>query len=216
MLAGVAVLAWLVAVEVGTDGWYRLHEGRQTPQPLWTVALPTGMPGFQNLKVDDVSRSLLRYDEGGEARWHLAGPTAGECTAFFFRWEPGRTSTTLAVMHQPTTCLPSSGLHQTQDFGVLPMPAPGGFTLPVHGYEFTLRGQTLHVFYVVWQDQTGYELPGPATAASADRLLPVRQGQRNLGQQTLELFLSGLPDAETARAACAQTLQEIVRPKRRG
>ena len=117
-------------------------------------------------------------------------------------------------MHQPTTCLPSSGLQQTGDFGVAAVPVPGGFTLPVHAYEFRLRGTLLHVFYVVWQDRTGYALPGPATAASADRFAAVWSGRRNEGQQTLELVLTGTRDAEEARALCAKTLQEIVRPKK--
>ena len=207
------MLVWLAAVEIGTEAWYRLHERGATPHPLWTVAMPKAAPGFQAVPVDDVSRSLLRYDEGQEARWRCPGTPGGSCTAFFFRWEPGRTSTTLAVMHQPTTCLPSSGLQQVHDFGLSPMAAPGGFTLPVHAYEFRLRGQPLHVFYVMWQDRTGYELPAPATAASADRLTAVWKGQRNLGQQTLELVVAGTPDAGAAKALCMQTIQQIVRPK---
>ena len=72
-----AILAWLAAVEIGTEGWYRLHEHGRTLRPSWTVAFPQNAPGFQKLTVDDVSRSLLRYDEGREARWRLAGSPAG-------------------------------------------------------------------------------------------------------------------------------------------
>ena len=208
-----AMLAWLAAVEIGTEGWYRLHERGRIVRPSWTVAWPREAPGFQNVPVDDVSRSLLRYDEGKEARWHLPGPPAGNCTAFFFRWEPGRTSTTLAVMHQPTTCLPSSGLRQIADAGINQVPAPGGFTLPVHGYEFQLHGQPLYVYYVVWQDRTGYELPAPASARSGDRLAAVRLGERNLGQQTLELVVTGTADSQAANTWCGQVIEQIVHPK---
>ena len=211
--ASLLILGWLALTEAGTEGWYRWHERGRTERPLWTISLPEKAPRFQRVKVDEVSRSLLRYDEGLEARWRDPGPTAADCTAFFFRWEPGRTSTTLAVMHQPTTCLPSSGLRQVHDFGVEPVPVPGGFTLPVHAYEFSLRGRPLHVFYVVWQDRTGYELPAPATVASEDRLSAVRLGQRNLGQQTLELVISGAPDAAAARTLAVDTLQSIIRPR---
>ena len=211
--AAVAALAWLAAVEVGTEGWYRLHERGRTPRPSWTVAFPQDAPDFQSLTVDDVSRSLLRYDEGREARWHVAGPPAGFCTAFFFRWEPGRTSTTLAVMHQPTTCLPSAGLRQVADDGIEPVAAPGGFALPVHGYEFDLHGQPLHVYYVVWQDRAGYELPAPEAAGWSDRFAAVRAGERNLGQQTLELVVTGARDARAADALCGQIIDRIVRPK---
>ena len=212
-VAIVAVLAWFVGVEVGTESWYRLHERGRSVRASWTVAWPREAPGFQKLPVDDVSRSLLRYDEGGEARWHLEGPPAGNCTAFFFRWEPGRTSTTLAVMHQPTTCLPSSGLRQIADAGINPVTAPGGFALPVHGYVFQLHGQPLYVYYIVWQDRTGYELPDAGSEQSRDRLAAVRLGERNLGQQTLELVVTGTPDLQAANVLCGQVIDQIVRPK---
>ncbi len=206
-----AALAWLAATELGTEAWYRLHERGRTPQPTWTVAFPEHEPGFRRLNVDDVSRSLLRYDLGLETRWHSTGQPAADCTGFFFRWEPGRTSTVLAVMHQPTACLPAAGLRQVQDLGVAPVPAPGGFTLPVHAYEFRLHEQPLYVFYVVWQDQTGYELP--AAAVGVSRFTAVRLGQRNQGQQTLELVVTGAADAEAARLVCGRVLGQIVKPK---
>lgn len=208
--AGVAV--WLLAAEIGTEAWYRVHESGRAPKPGWTVAFPTGAPGFRRLEVDDVSRSLLRYDLGLKSWWRSPGPPDGDCTGFFFRWEPGRTSTLLAVMHQPTACLPASGLRQVQDFGVAPVAAPGGFTLPVHAYEFRLREQSLYVFYVVWQDQTGYELPA-AGADGVSRFAAVRRGQRNRGQQTLEVVVTGTADAGAASAVFARTLGQIVRPK---
>ena len=208
-----AALAWLAVVEIGTEGWYRLHERGRVPRPSWTVAFPHDAPGFQPLTIDDVSRSLLRYDEGREARWHVAGPPAGFCTAFFFRWEPGRTSTTLAVMHQPTTCLPSTGLRQVADAGIAPVAAPGGFSLPVHGYAFDLHGQPLYVYYVVWQDRAGYELPALEAAGWSDRFTAVRAGERNLGQQTLELVVTGTRDFRAANVLCGQLIDRIVRPK---
>ena len=207
-----AVLTWMASVEVGTEGWYRVHERGRVMRPSWTVAWPEDAPGFQRLTVDDVSRGLLRYDEGKEARWHLPGLTAASCTGFFFRWESGRTSTTLASMHQPTTCLPSSGLRQVNDAGIISMPAPGRFALPVHVYEFQLHGQPLFVYYIVWQDQTGYELP-TAPDQRADRLAAVRAGQRNLGQQTLELAIAGTADAQAANTFCEQVIERIVRPR---
>ena len=212
-VALIAVLGWMSVVEVGTEGWYRLHESHQALRQAWTVVWPEQAPGFQKLTVDDVSRSLLRYDEGREARWHLPDSPAGTCTAFFFHWKPGRTSTTLAVMHQPTTCLPSSGLQQIADSGIHPVPAPGGFTLPVHGYEFQLHGQPLYVYYVVWQDRAGYELPASASTQSSDRLAAVRLGERNLGQQTLELVVTGVTDIQAADALCGNVVNQIVRPR---
>ncbi len=216
--SAVAILVWLLTVEAGTSAWYRLHERGRVFRPSWTVALPVDAPGYKPLPVDDVSRSLLRYDVGLSARWHTpdadgAGP-GGDCTLFFFRWEPGRTSATLAAMHQPTTCLPASGLTQIADGGVLSMPGPGGVTLPVHAYEFQLKRQHLFVYYVVWQDQTGYDLPDAGTALGVrDRLGAVWRGQRNLGQQTLEVVLTGPASASQAAAAAQEQIERVVRAK---
>ena len=216
--SAVAILVWLLMVEVGTSAWYRTHERGRVFRPSWTVALPTDAPGFKPLPVDDVSRSLLRYDVGLSAHWRLPdadGPGAGgDCTLFFFRWEPGRTSATLAAMHQPTTCLPASGLTQIADGGVLSIPGPGGGTLPVHAYEFQLRRQHLFVYYVVWQDQSGYEVPGAGSGQSVrERLDAVRRGQRNLGQQTLEMVLTGPATAAQAAAAARAQIERVVRAK---
>ncbi len=216
--SALAIVAWVLAVEAGTSAWYRLHEHGRVFRPSWTVALPTDAPGFKPLPVDDVSRSLLRYDVGLSARWHLpdadgTGP-GGDCTLFFFRWEPGRTSSTLAAMHQPTTCLPASGLTQIADGGVLSMSGPGGVTLPVHAYEFQLRRQHLFVYYVVWQDQTGYDVPDAGRGQGMrDRLDAVRRGQRNLGQQTLEVVLTGPATAGQAAAAAREQIERVVRAK---
>ncbi len=213
-----AILAWLLAVEAGTSAWYRMHEHGQVFRPAWTVALPTDAPGFKPLPVDDVSRGLLRYDVGLSAHWHTpdadgTGP-GGDCTLFFFRWEPGRTSATLAAMHQPTTCLPASGLTQVADGGTLSMPGPGGVTLPVHAYEFQLRRQRLFVYYVVWQDRTGYEMPDEGSRLDLrERLGAVRRGQRNLGQQTLELVLTGPASAAQAAAMAQAQIERVVRAK---
>ena len=211
-----AILAWLLAVEAGTSAWYRLHEHGRVFRPAWTVALPTDAPGFKALPIDDVSRGLLRYDVGLSARWRTpdADGSPGDCTLFFFRWEPGRTSSTLAAMHQPTTCLPASGLTQIADGGVLSMPGPGGVTLPVHAYEFLLRRQHLFVYYVVWQDQTGYDLPeGAGGLGMRARFDAVRRGQRNLGQQTLELVLTGPAQAAQAAVLAQQQIERVTRAK---
>ncbi len=209
-----AILAWLLAAEAGTSAWYRLHEHGRVFRPAWTVTLPTDAPGFKPLPIDDVSRGLLRYDQGLSARWRTPDADGGphdDCTLFFFRWEPGRTSATLAAMHQPTTCLPASGLTQIADGGVLSMPGPGGVTLPVHAYEFQLKGQRLFVYYVVWQDQTGYELPGAGGGLSVrERLDAVWRGRRNLGQQTLELVLTGPASAAQAAAAAQRQIENVV------
>ena len=119
-------------------------------------------------------------------------------------------------MHQPTTCLPASGLTQIADGGVLDMPGPAGVTLPVHAYEFQLRRERLYVFYVVWQDETGYDLPETREGQSMRaRFDAVRRGQRNLGQQTLELVLTGPATAAQAAAVAQRQIERVTTAIRR-
>ena len=42
----VVILGWMAAVEIGTEGWYRLHEHPQIRRPAWTVAVAGGRAGF--------------------------------------------------------------------------------------------------------------------------------------------------------------------------
>ena len=131
---------------------------------------------------------------------------------YFFRWEPGRTSATLATMHQPTVCLPASGLTQIGSGGKKMFPTPIGISLPVEQYEFLHNRQHLFVYYVVWQDRTGYELPSEQVTPR-DRIQAALDGQRNLGQQTLEMVLTGPANAEDAALAFERELAGIVRAK---
>ena len=117
-------------------------------------------------------------------------------------------------MHQPTTCLPASGLTQLGDGDALSLPGPNGLSLPAHAYEFLLGAQHLFVYYIVWQDQTGYDLPEAGGAQSiGERLDMVRRGQRNLGQQTLELVVTGPANAAQAAALARQQVGRVVRAK---
>ena len=115
-------------------------------------------------------------------------------------------------MHQPTVCLPASGLTQVGVADKELAPTPIGIDLPVEQYEFTYHGQRLFVFYVVWQDRTGYDLP-TAQVTPAQRISAAMRGERNLGQQTLEIVLTGPANAADARAAFHRELAAILRRK---
>jgi exosortase len=143
-----AVAGWLCFVEIGTAAWYGSREVRQAPLSRWTVDLPVDAPAFQNVKIDERSSRMLRYDDGKSARWKRSDSPPAECTLFFFRWEPGRTSATRAAMHQPHICLTASGLAQTADWGIRSVRTARGVTLPVRRYEFLFNGRRIYVFYV--------------------------------------------------------------------
>lgn len=207
-----AALLWIALVETGTSAWYRLHERNRARMPSWTVAPPVDAPNFQALPVDHLTRSLLRYDSAQSARWRRPGAEGPACTMFFFRWEPGRTSATLATMHQPTVCLPASGMIQLGAADRRTFATPIGLDIPVEQYEFLHNRQHLFVFYAVWQDRAGYALPTEQVTRS-QRLGAALAGQRNMGQQTLEMVLTGPADQAAAAEAFSRELAAVIRPK---
>ena len=69
-----AALCWLAGVEIGNAAWYRSGAPAERPDvPRWTVAPPTGAPGFQTVRIDDTSARMLRFDRGLAARWTRPG-----------------------------------------------------------------------------------------------------------------------------------------------
>ena len=54
--AFVAVLAWIVVVEIAVETWYRLHERDLIPQPQWTVRWPESAPAFHDIQLDERTR----------------------------------------------------------------------------------------------------------------------------------------------------------------
>lgn len=161
----VAALCWLLLVEVGTAGWYQLHERHLVSAPRWNVQWPEQSPNFRKLKIDPEIRSVLRFDEGETAAWTTPSPSTSEnaplakdfgvrepsasgtqgnpskpntisCLLYVFRWKPGRNSALLANLHRPDVCLPASGWTQVADDGVRNYPVIGTFALPFRHFEF--------------------------------------------------------------------------------
>jgi hypothetical protein len=88
----------------------------------------------------------------------------------------------------------------------------GGTSLTFHTYLFDWNGTTLHVFYLIWED--GNRDVNPTVMgqdwSGISRLQQVCFGQRNLGQQTLEIVLSGATSDQEARTTLQAELGKIV------
>src|SRR5262249_47378412 len=85
-----------------------------------------------------------------------------------------------------------------------------GLELPFREYVFETSGTLLFVFHCLWENgavkQTGF-----GVSKYLDRLEAVLQGKRRLGQQTLELIVSGYQDMPTAETAVRQRLPTLIR-----
>ena len=237
----VVVLGWLVVVELGVEGWYRGHERDLVARPQWGVRWPKEKPGYQDVKIDEITRNTLRYDDGGGVSWlesrgeaeSATGPARGSLDQgwlmYFFRWQPGQTSVLRAKAHRPDVCFPNTGWVQTGDRGVTLYEAAEGLKLPFRHFLFVHKQggrrpvRFAHAFFCLQEDRVSHRsdasIPNLETAGSvsgweaADRIQMVREARRDLGQQVMEIVITTERElsGSEAEAAFARRLKELVK-----
>ena len=152
---------------------------------------------------------------------------------YFFRWQSGSSSVLRARAHRPDICLPNTGWQKTADDGVRNYSTDEELRLPFRHFEFvrhrlTSRPQFAHAFFCVREDwikagsdvaATDAQLAGkPGTWMRSDRVRTVIEGERDLGQQVMELVMvSGdrlsREDAETQFTKLLPRLVKVERSK---
>jgi exosortase len=204
----VAVLIFAVGAEALTEAWYRFHEADFVATPRWSIDWPTNRTAFRPVEVSETAQSMLRCDASHGAAWR--DEDDNQWLLFFLRWGSGKNSAQLAKSHTPDVCIPATGSKlirelDTQTFLVRGLP------LPFKHYIFDEQGRQLHVFHCLWEDRVSkraVNLREDWTAAS--RLRAARYGKRHLGQQSLEMGVSGPASAEDAQAALRRELDRLL------
>jgi exosortase len=217
-------IAWLLAIEVGVEGWYRVHEKELTVVGSWNVRPPEKAPGFREIKIDESVRQTLRFDEGREVIWKSGAPGASTTNyLFFFRWNPGSSTVLRARAHRPDICLPSIGWTQLADLGAKNYPGPGNTSIIARHVTFKQgHGNSVaHTFFCLQEDKIHRQEARPdlllAQGIQPDwsleaRMRVVREGIRNLGQQVLEtVLISSAPmDDAAAEARFGELVRDVV------
>ncbi len=225
---------WLLLVEVAIEGWYRWHERDLISRAQWAVRWPENAPGFHEIRIDELVRSILRFDKGREVAWPVSVPATDDpskdstatCFLYFFRWDPGASSILRARAHRPDVCLPNVGWRQIADTGLKSYSVTENFALPARHMVFARdsspaeRPLFADAFFCLredWvrRDETSImqRMAGGAVEwAVADRYRAVREGLRNLGQQVLEVILVAPHriDPEKAEAKFNALIREVV------
>jgi exosortase len=204
-----ALAAWVVLVAAGTELWYR-----SAPAALsswWRVEWPENQPAFAEIPITPAVREM-RFDSGREARWREDDGT--EWTMFYFRWLPGlATSRIVARWHNPDICMVAAGFQRIAEYEPLVI-RKGDIELVFRTYRFDVRERKTFVFYCIWEDRKD---PGAAPAAPeqwtpASRWRAVLQRKRKLGQQALEVAISGIENERDARAAFERRITALLQP----
>ncbi|MGP8238636.1 MAG: exosortase/archaeosortase family protein [Limisphaerales bacterium] len=208
--AGLSVIGWLGGTEAATETWYRSHESHLIPNPRWTVHWPEDSSGFKKGKVPENSLAILRCSHSESASWQ--DEEGNRWSAFFLRWEPGRNSRQLANGHRPEICFPAAGARLVDDLGQVSMQA-NGIGLSFRHETFESEGLLSHVFYTLWSDYRGFgDKPPLESGAQAGRLRSVLSGERNLGQQVLEIVVRGPDASDDATALLKKQFPFLIRP----
>jgi exosortase len=202
--------AWILFFVVGTEIWYRRHEAGLASTRRLSIAWPGDVAGLSKVSIPDSARRILLYDDAQCASWRDRNGLGW--TFYSLIWNAGRTSTQSARIHRPENCLQGSGAILRKELDPTTVEI-GGMPLAFRTYLFDWNGTTLHVFYLIWED--GNRDVDPTVLgqdwSGISRLQRVWFGQRNLGQQTLEIVLSGANSDEEARTTLQAELGEILR-----
>jgi exosortase len=203
------LFAWLVFVEVGVESWYRWHEARLPKSVIWTVDWPQRNPTFIDLPLPERTKQLLRYDEAGSGAWREDDGTQWQM--IYLRWLPGRIAVYLAKSHTPEVCLPAAG-HSVQVYPELYYIRVHGLRLPFRTYAIQDGGAPSYVFYCLWEDRARDQSFQTTHLTYGNRLEPVLEGRRNVGQRSLEIVVQGTSDLESAERALVRQLDKMVKP----
>jgi exosortase len=181
---GVAV-SWTLFFLVGTEAWYRCNPIRTDGRWL-AVHWPMERDRFQPISLSDTALRILLCDSAKCGTWRDESGITWVCYSLI--WRSGRTSTSSARIHRPENCLQGSGAIMARDIGAVPV-LLANTRLLFHAYLFWQSGHPLHVYHLIWEQSN----VGKNTVdwSGEGRLKQVWLHQRNLGQQSLEVFLFG-------------------------
>jgi exosortase len=202
------LLVWFLFVEISVEGWYRWHESRLPKSASWSLDWPRTNATFSEIPLPPRTKQLLRYDEGVSATWMEDDGTHWQM--IYLRWLPGRVAVHLAKSHTPEVCLAAAG-HSVECEPTLEYVNVHGLRLPFRVYRLNEGAGTSYVFYCLWEDRAGDRSFQTTLLTYENRLDPVLQGRRNIGQRSLEAVIQGNDDLESAKAALARQLEKIVR-----
>lgn len=207
-----ALLLWFVVEEIAVEAWYRVREPKWQGWS-WSIQWPKQSKGFTILDIPQRSLRLLSCDEAHGAAW-LEPADSSDWSAYWIRWNPGNSQAESAKVHRPDVCLNSEGAIMDRDLGTR-LSTVGGLQLPFHAYTFRVGETVLYVFYCLYEEMPGGK---PPTAnpqfEGIDMFQRAWEGRRNIGQQSLEIAVTGFSSEQSAREAFEAHLQQMlqVRP----
>lgn len=202
-----ALLMWFLVVEISVETWYRMHEPKWQGWS-WAIQWPQHNETFHFIEIPKRSLRLLMCDESHAATWKE--PDGSDWSLYWIRWDPGNPAAETAKVHRPDVCLNAEGAVMEKDTGMHPG-SIGRMQIPYHSYTFRMGEKTLYVFFCLYEERPG----DPATASNPqfeaiDMIQRAIKGRRRIGEQSLELAVSGYPTALGAQEAFEARLGQLM------
>lgn len=204
-----ATLAWLAAVEAGTQFWYSRHEAAKAAAAGtldWSLRLGANLAGAKPVDPPSNVRLILRYNEASMFEW--ISPEGNAWAFNALRWEPGNLAADNAGYHNPAVCLVTSGFLLKEEYPQRTFRI-GGAEVPFRMYRFENNGQQIFSFYCLWDQREGFQdnrMPEAGGWTSGARIRNVLAGKRTAGLQVVNVSVRGPAKQEQA----VQQFEEIL------
>ncbi|TCO92828.1 exosortase [Chthoniobacter flavus] len=203
-----ALLVWFLATEIAVETWYQAHEPKWQGWS-WAIQWPKQDKQFQFLDIPARSKRLLMCDESQAATWRDAD--GGFWSLYLIRWNPGNLQAESAKVHRPDVCLNAEGAVMEHDFGTH-VSTVGAMPIPFHSYSFRMGEDRLYVFFCLREEQPG-EIAGTAIPEFEGTGMFQRalRGRRHVGEQSLEIAMSGYRSEQSAQEAFQARLGQLLK-----
>jgi len=204
---------WSVCFVALTEFWYFAHERVGKPPLQWYARLPVTNASFQRVELTPRVQEMLQNKESITGTWKQ--DSGSDWTVFYLRWDPKSVPSVIRARgHRPDVCLPAAGFREVSNLPIEYF-AAGPLKLAFQRYIYEANRQLMYVFFCFWQD--GDETPqgmrmrkGLRMLSIPERLHLAWQGRRRLGQQTLEIAISGCESFQKAEQEVRNRLPELV------
>ena len=211
-LAYVCVISFSLLSVIGSELWFRWHEQKHRASEEQIILLPRAQDGFRENQPSAEVKSKLQYDSATCASWRNADGTFWQF--FHFRWNPAtalkdRVRIQLAKSHRPEICLPAAGRTLEREFAPFVI-AIGGVEFPFRSYEFKEARGPLFVFFCVLEDGTPSGSSANMRESHRSRWRAARQGNRGLGQRSVEIAITGARDLAQAQVSLRDELPRLI------
>jgi exosortase len=202
------LLLWLLAVDAGSELWYRGFESHLATSPKWSVVFPIDDPSFKSIPIDWDTKYLLRYDDAKQVQWNDSDGSRWQ--VFYCNWLPGRIAGYLAKRHTPEVCLPAMGLKLLSGPELI-ITKINGVTLPIRSYVFRGEEGLLYVFHCRWEAGVNAEAYVKHESARFNLIRGIWAGRGNQGEKVLEIVISGCENAGQAKEDLLRRLPGMIK-----